>query len=158
MAPKPKPPPKSTAHVPVSIAFATADDIQYLSEDPSPPLSPTTHSGGEAAVPSKRRPRPRATAEITEDAFGPPPNLNDDALGPRLSEDASGPPQSDYADEDAAIEDVACRASGAAACRCRRRRFCQAAPRGRKCRRARRAQPQFVSSSPISPTRCCPRA
>ena len=104
MASKPKPPSKPTVHVPVSIAFATPDDIQYLSDEPSPPLSPTTHSGGEAAVPSKRRPRPRTAAESTEDAFGPLPNSTDDALGPRLSEDASGPPQSDYADDSTTVD------------------------------------------------------
>ena len=99
MAPKLKPPSEPPVHVPVSISFATPEDIQYLSDEPSPPLSPTTHSGGKAAVPSKRRPRPRTAVESTEDAFGPPRNP-DDALGPRLPEDVSGPPPTDYADDE----------------------------------------------------------
>ena len=104
MAPKLKPPPKPPIPVPVSIhsVFTNPDDIQYLSDEDA--LSPAHFGGGEAAVPSKHRPRSRA--EPTEDAFGPPPN-KDDALGPHLPEDASGPPQTDYADDDAAANDVA---------------------------------------------------
>ncbi len=104
MAPKLKPPPKPPIPVPVSIhsVFANPDDIQYLSDEDA--LSPAHFGGGEAAVPSKHR--PRSSAEPTEDAFGPPPT-KDDALGPHLPEDASGPPQTDYADDDAAANDVA---------------------------------------------------